>query len=466
MNDKNVDSSAAADFTSEPETFLEQAIENDHPNHLPNPEIPGATDRAIILGQDGRWVAAWALRFIILVAAGYLLLRGLGLIWTGLLPVLLALLVSTVLWPPVNWLRNRGLPAALSVVIVIIGFFAIIGGVFAAMAPTITTQSKDLVSQASRGIGSLQEWIQGPPLNLDLGQFENVLNEVTSFLQERLSGIASSVFTGISAASSIVVTLILMLVLTFFFLKDGTNFLPMIRRAAGPNVGWHLTELLSRIWNTLAGFVRTQAIISLVDAIFIGIGLVILNVPLAFVLAVITFFGGFIPIVGALFAGTLAVIIALVSNGLTNAIMVVVVILVVQQVEGNILQPMLQSRAMNLHAAIVLLSVTLGSATFGVIGAFLAVPIAATIAVLIRYHFELVALRAGEITINDMEMATNLESATSVKPQQAFNAFMHRLSSWRPPGKGEAGPHENIEQHINTEAAGNPDPSVADETAK
>ena len=435
MNAEQPTADTPIDATTEPEKVLEQVVESDQNVHLPNPEIPGATDRAIILGQDGRWVAGWALRFIILVAAGYLLFRGLGLIWTGLLPVLLALLAATVLWPPTNWLRQRGLPAALSAAIVIIGFFAIIGGVFAAMAPTVTTQSKDLVNQASEGIGSLQEWIQGPPLNLDLGQFENVLNDVTSFLQERLSSIASSVFSGISTASSIVVTLILMLVLTFFFLKDGTGFLPLVRRATGPNVGWHLTELLTRIWNTLAGFVRTQAIISLVDAVFIGIGLVFLQVPLAFVLAVVTFFGGFIPIVGALFAGSLAVIIALVSNGLTNAIMVVAVILVVQQVEGNILQPMLHSRAMNLHAAIVLLSVTLGSAMFGVIGAFLAVPIAATVAVLIRYHFELVALRAGEITINDMEMATNLESATSVRPQQAFNAFMQRLNSWRPTGK-------------------------------
>lgn len=446
MNAEQSKIDSPTDPTSEPEKFLAETVESDQTVHLPNPEIPGATDRAIILGQDGRWVAGWALRFIILVAASYLLFRGLGLIWTGLLPVLLALLVSTVLWPPANWLRQRGLPAALSAAVVIIGFFAIIGGVFAAMAPTVTTQSKDLVNQASNGIGSLQEWIQGPPLNLDLGQFENVLSDVTSFLQERLSSIASSVFSGISTASSIVVTLILMLVLTFFFLKDGTGFLPMVRRATGPNVGWHLTELLSRIWNTLAGFVRTQAIISLVDAVFIGIGLVVLNVPLAFVLAVVTFFGGFIPIVGALFAGSLAVIIALVSNGLTNAIMVVVVILVVQQVEGNILQPMLQSRAMNLHAAIVLLSVTLGSAMFGVVGAFLAVPIAATVAVLIRYHFELVALRAGEITIHDMEMATNLESATSVRPQQAFNAFMHRLSSWRPTGKAADDTKETAEE--------------------
>ena len=96
------------------------------------------TDRAAILGQDGRWAAGWALRFIIMVAAGYLLWRGLALVWEGLLPVLLAIIVSTVLWPPVRWLRKHKVPSALSVVIVLITFFAILGGIFTAMAPSLS----------------------------------------------------------------------------------------------------------------------------------------------------------------------------------------------------------------------------------------------------------------------------------------------------------------------------------------
>ncbi|MDO5097490.1 MAG: AI-2E family transporter [Corynebacterium sp.] len=404
------------------------------------------TDRAVILGRDGRWAAGWALRFIIMVVAGYLLWRGFGAIWTALLPVLLALLVSTVMWPPVRWLRNRGVPAALAVILVIVGFFAILAGIISAMAPRVAGQSKDLVQKATEGIEKLQEWVQGPPLNLDLDQFDNVIKEIQGFVQNRSSDIASGVFTGLSTATSVVVTLVLMLILTFFFLKDGTRFLPMIRKATGPNVGWHLTELLTRVWNTLAGFIRAQAIVSLVDAIFIGIGLIILNVPLALVLAVITFFAGFIPIVGAFTAGALAVVIALVSNGPTNALLVVGLIILVQQLEGNVLQPMLQSRAMNLHAAIVLLSVTLGSTIFGVVGAFLAVPVAATLAVLVRYHQELVALRAGEITIDDIEMATTLENTTSVTANDAFKIFTDRLAKLgfkQPGGKSASGKDAN-----------------------
>ena len=128
----------------------------------------------------------------------------------------------------------------------------------------------------------------------------------------------------------------------------------------------------------------------------IGIGLVILGVPLAYALAIITFIGGFIPIVGAFVAGGLAVLIALVSNGPVNALIVLAIILAVQQLEGNVLQPWLQSKSMKLHAVIVLLAVMLGASLFGGIGAFLAVAVAATVAVVLRYYGEQVAEQAGE----------------------------------------------------------------------
>ena len=124
---------------------------------------------------------------------------------------------------------------------------------------------------------------------------------------------------------------------------------------------------------------------SFIDAFFIGLGLVILGVPLALVLAVLTFFGGFIPIVGAFVAGALAVLVALVANGLTTALIVLAIIIAVQQIEGNLLQPLLQSRTMKLHAVVVLLAVTAGASLYGIPGAFLAVPVAAVAAVLVRY---------------------------------------------------------------------------------
>lgn len=402
-----------------------------HPNAEATVEADteGTTDRSVILGRDGRWLSGWALRFIVLVIAGVIALRMLGFIWVGILPVVLALLICTVLWPPVKWLREHKIPAALAVVITILGFFAIIGGVFAAIAPSVSSQTKQVVDQATAGIQDLMDWVQGPPFNFDISQFEGALNDLTSMLQSQSSTIASGVFSGLSTASSILVTLAVMLVLTFFFLKDGPRFLPWMRSFTGENAGWHLTEVLTRTWNTLAGFIRAQALVSMVDAVFIGIGLLLLGVPMALALAVITFFAGFIPIVGAVSAGALAVIIALVTNGLTNALLVLVLILAVQQIEGNILSPFLQSKAMNLHAAIVLLSVTVGSTMFGIIGAFLAVPVAATLAVWVRYHSEMVALRAGEITSDDIEIATAKGSPTNLNSQETLAAIRSRFAS-------------------------------------
>jgi putative heme transporter len=142
------------------------------------------------------------------------------------------------------------------------------------------------------------------------------------------------------------------------------------------------------VWDVLGGFIRTQAVVSFIDAFFIGLGLVILGVPLWGVLTALTFLGGFIPMVGAFVAGALAVLVALVGNGFTTALIVLAIIIAVQQLEGNVLQPVLQSRTMKLHAVVVLLAVTGGGTLYGITGAFLAVPVVAVVAVVIRYISE------------------------------------------------------------------------------
>lgn len=245
----------------------------------------------------------------------------------------------------------------------------------------------------------------GPALNVDDEQLSSLVNEITSKLQNSATAIASGVFSGVGVATSVLITLFTTVVLVFFFLKDGPRFLPWLERTMGKGGSDHLSEILRRMWDTLGGFIRTQAIVSFVDASLIGIGLIILDVPLAAVLIVITFLGGFIPIVGAFVAGALAVLIALVSNGLTSALIVLAIILAVQQLEGNVLSPWLQSKSMNLHAVIVLLSVTLGGTLFGITGAFLAVPAASCLAVALRYILEQIGQAAGEEVAAEDEAA-------------------------------------------------------------
>lgn len=384
-------------------------------------------DRSAIIGHDGRVIAGWSLRLIVVIAAVYLVGRLLGTVWVGLFPVILAILLATVLWPAARWLRNHGFPAALAAIVTLLASLGVIVGIFAGMAPTVRAQGSQLVEQASVGVDQIVNWLQTGPLNLDTGNFnlDELITNGTNFLREQSGNIASGVFTGLSAATSMLVTLLVTFVITFFILKDGDKFLPMVRRYTGSTAGWHLSEVLTRTWQTLSGFIQTQALVSFIDAFFIGLGLVILQVPMALILATITFFAGFIPIVGAVTAGALAVIIALVTQGATNALIVLAIILAVQQLEGNVLQPVLQSKAMNLHAAIVLLSVTIGSTLFGIAGAFLAVPVAATLAVWIRYHSEMVSLRAGEITVDDIELAT--AKGQTLTSREAFNAVREHL---------------------------------------
>ncbi|AVM01351.1 AI-2E family transporter [Gordonia iterans] len=336
------------------------------------------------------------LQAILVFAFLWVLFWILGKFWVIVLPVLLAIIVATVLWPPVRFMRKHKVPAALASILALLGTAGVVAGVLALVVPSVIDQTPELANHAVDGIKQVQEWVQGPPLNIDDSQISGFVDTIVHRLQSSATTIASGVYTGVGAATSVLVTLFTALVLVFFFLKDGPKFIPWLNRTVGAPTGSHIAEVLVRMWNTLGGFIRTQAIVSAVDAVLIGIGLFILNVPLWGVLMIFTFIGGFIPIVGAFVAGALAVLIALVANGLTTALIVLGIILLVQQLEGNVLQPWLQAKAMELHAAIVLLAVMLGGSLFGIIGAFLAVPAASCLTVLLRYVLEQIGLAAGE----------------------------------------------------------------------
>nr|WP_283242233.1 AI-2E family transporter [Gordonia araii] len=325
----------------------------------------------------------------------------LGKLWSGVMPVALALLFATVMWPAVAWLRRHGIKDSVAAAIVTLTGIFVVVGVVAGIVPSVVSQADDLGHKAAEGITKAKNWLQGPPFNIGDDQISNLLDTLQKKVQESAGQIAQSAVSGVSTATSTLMMVFTVLILVFFFLKDGPKFLPWLRRTAGDRAGGHLCDLLGRIWTTLSGFIRTQAIVSFIDAIFIGAALFILGVPLAGVLTIITFIAGFIPIVGAVVAGALAVLIALVGKSWIAALIMLGVILLVQQIEGNVLQPWLQAKVMQLHAAIVLLAVLLGGSMFGITGAFLAVPVAATIAVVFRYANEQLARKAGEFPIPD-----------------------------------------------------------------
>ena len=357
------------------------------------PEATPASTRAPIPGPDRAEKLQAATRRVAIASAQLLLISAglvvlgyvLGRLWPILLPVVLGLLFSTVLWPATRFLRKNGWPPALAASVVLLVFLGVIGGIIAVLAPQVVGQVEELAVQFSGGLQEVQQWISGPPLNLGDEQIGNAVDSVINSVQSNAQNIAGYAVTTATTIGNLLLNLVLALVLAFFFLKDGPKWTPWLAAQTGPRAAPHVAALSEKAWKTLSEFIRQQALVGFVDAFFIGLGLLILGVPLVMPLAVLTFFGAFIPIIGAFVAGAFAVLIALVSVGFTKALIVLAIVVAVQQLEGNVLQPMIQGRGLNLHAAVVILAVTAGTSLAGIIGAFLAVPVTALIAVAYRY---------------------------------------------------------------------------------
>jgi predicted PurR-regulated permease PerM len=352
------------------------------------PENNRIRDRGVVIDDAFGGLQRWGLRIVVIAAAAYVIGWGIGHVWMVLFPVSLAMIVATVLGPPVSWLRSKGWPSALAASVVVVGFIAALVGVIAILTPLVADKSGEVAAGASDGLQKIRDWITGEPLNLSEGQITRAIEAMQDRLQSSASAISSGVFSTISTASSIIVNIVLVLMLTFFFVKDGHKFLPWVNTIGGRRSGDHLTEVLGRVWSTLGGFIRTQTLVALIDAVIIGIGLAILGSPLAVPLAVVTFFAAYIPIIGAFVSGALAVLVTLVTNDPKDALIALAIVVAVQQLEGNVLSPMLQGKNLNLHPAVVLMSVTAGSSMFGITGAFLAVPVAASVAEILRYANE------------------------------------------------------------------------------
>jgi predicted PurR-regulated permease PerM len=323
-------------------------------------------------------VAGVSWRLLVVVAAialvGYLL----GKVWVVVLPLVLALFVSAVLWPAARFLRTHKWPPALS-------FLAILIGILAVIVVPVAAQAEEVTDGITGGLASVQDWLGGPPLNLADDQVGAALDQGLAKLQESVGDIVGIVLGGITTIGDALVTVGLVLVLVFFYLKDGPRLLPWLKEQSRRRAAPHVTVLATRYFETLGSFMRMQGIVGLIDALFIGIGLLLTGVPLVLPLAVLVFVGAFVPVIGAFVAGGVAVLVALVSNGFGAALIVLVIIVVVQQLEGNVIEPILQSRGLHLHAAVIILAVIAGGSLAGVIGAFLAVPVAALIAITWRY---------------------------------------------------------------------------------
>lgn len=358
---------------------------------------PAARPREAVIGDGISWVSRWTLRWVVIAVGAVVVGWLVSQVWSILLPILLAMILTTVLQPPAKMIERRlGCPPTVAAFAVIVGALLIVAAAVFVIAPSVGSQVVEIADDASDGLAEIQKWLRTSDVPITQDQIDSVVSAAQDKLQASATTIATGVLVGVGAITNALITAVLTLVLAFFFLKDGDRFLPWVRSLTGPRVGAHLSEVASRSWQTLGGFVRTQALVGLIDAVLIGAGLVIVGVPLALPLAVLTFVAAFAPVVGAVTVGVLAVLVALVANGWVAAVIIAIVVLVVQQLEGNLFLPWLQGKSLNLHAGVVLLTVVLGSTLFGVAGAFLGVPLVAVLAGVFRYLNDQVREASGE----------------------------------------------------------------------
>ncbi|MGO2660463.1 AI-2E family transporter [Mycetocola reblochoni] len=329
---------------------------------------------ALLTDQLG-WLAMRSLQILVVIGLAALLVVALVQLKVVVIPVLIALILSAAISPVVRWLAAKKVPKMLATWITLIAGALIFGGVVWLISSTVSNQWDDLVESASNGVAQINDALQHLPFSISNDQLESMKSAVGDFLTSSQFG--SGAIAGVSAVASVITGFLLTLVILFYFLKDGDRIWAFIltpfsgeRYARGVRVG----QTTQRV---LGGYVRGTATIALVDAIGIGAVLLIMQVPLAIPLTVVVFVGAFIPIVGATLAGTLAALVALVDQGLVVALIVVAVVVAVNQLEGNLLQPVVMAQSLKLHPLVVLVALTGGTVLAGIIGAVLAVPIVA-----------------------------------------------------------------------------------------
>lgn len=343
-------------------------------------DLPGANPTPSRLWSDGfGTLATRSLQIIVVVILAAALIWGMRTLTTIFIPILLALIFASTFAPVMGWLRRHRVPSALATVIVLLSILLILSGVGWLIVWAVRDQWDELAAQANDGFIQVVEWAESLPFVSGTEQLiewrDNVFGYATDFLTSSQFG--SGAIAGLGAVTSFVTGLILMIVVLFFFLKDGPKIWRFVLRPfQGENLA-RAERVGEKTVDTLGHYVRGTATVAAVDAVGIWIGLLILDVPLAVPLAVLVFILAFIPIVGATLAGVLAALVALVANGPLSAVLVVGVVVLVNQLEGNLLQPVLMGRALKLHALVILLALTAGTVLSGILGAVLAVPIAA-----------------------------------------------------------------------------------------
>jgi putative heme transporter len=322
-----------------------------------------------------------------------LLLTIAAVIWLALqvkfisMAVVLGFAEVSLLWPVVRWLRARRVPQAIAAILCVLTFLALFVGLLVFVVSEVVDSSPELADAVTGAFSDILGWIRSGPFGLDTAAVEDVLDELQASVGDYVGNVGSGVATGLSVVGNVLTVLLIATFFAIFALSSGDRLwaqfastLPVDRRSPA-------TAAFRAAMRAAGNWFYASTLTGLVDGLLIGIGLTILRVPLAVPIAALTFVLAYIPLVGATIAGAVAVLVALFTGGWVTAVWTLLIVLAVQQLEGNVLSPILLSRALSFHPLIMLLLTTTAAAAFGLVGLFLAIPVTGSItAAVIAYR--------------------------------------------------------------------------------
>ncbi|MFG2683032.1 AI-2E family transporter [Streptomyces sp. NPDC048392] len=372
--------------------------------------------------------AGW--RLLVLAGTVWVLMRIISAVQLVVLAFVAALLITALLQPAVAWLRRHGVPRGPATALTAILGFVIMGLIGWFVTWQVMENIDNLSDQVQDGIDELRIWLLNSPFHVTDKQINEIAESLRDAVGANTDQITSAGLEGVTVVVEALTGILLAAFSTLFLLYDGKRIwqwsLRLVPAAARPGVA----GAGPRAWRTLTAYVRGTVIVALIDAIFIGLGIYFLDVPMAVPLAVFIFLFAFVPLVGAVVSGALAVVVALVTQGMFAAVMTLAVVLVVQQIEGHILQPFILGRAVRVHPLAVVLSVAAGGMVAGIGGAVVAVPLVAvtnTVVGYLRAYAREAALRQAP----KPHSATSTDASPAVDPEPGPPE--HRPPEPRPP---------------------------------
>jgi predicted PurR-regulated permease PerM len=290
------------------------------------------------------------------------------------IPVLIALIVASAFRPLVRVLEKH-MPRIIAAILSLLAGIIVFGGIITIAVFQVQSQFSSLQKSVVSGVNTVANFITNGPFNIGKEQIASVQKTLVGFLTSADFG--SGVLGGVSTAVELITGTVLTVIVLFYFMKDGPMIWAFLIKPFKPELHAKLRRGGDSAVVSLGGYVRGTTIVAAVDAICIGIGMLILHVPLAIPLAIVVFISAYIPLVGATAAGIVSALVTLVTVDLTAAIWVAAIVILVQQLEGNFLSPVVLGRSLRLHGLVVLVALTAGTVLGGIIGTLLSVPTAA-----------------------------------------------------------------------------------------